>query len=324
MSEDSATKFDFGKISVTAKLVAFFRAFSDIPFAVEVAERIGAKEAVLKIVERSEAEIKPDSMSANGSRPDSVEEGSSERETKLADERIYAPMFEARYKSIAELIRRSGIGQVLELASGFSFRGLYMTGDPQLVYVESDLKELNVEKTKLVREIRTKFGLSDLGNHHLCDANALSLAEMETACKYFSTDAKLIVVTEGLLMYLSAEERAQVSRNIFLLLKRFGGGIWITPDFTTRAIADNVPDAVKRFRSAILGTTHRQLFESAFENVQEMEEFFRSVGFESKCDNQLDIVNHLSCVAALNINQAILNRLRPRMNVWSLTPIVLL
>ena len=30
--------FDFGKISITAKLVAYFRTFTDIPFAAEVAE----------------------------------------------------------------------------------------------------------------------------------------------------------------------------------------------------------------------------------------------------------------------------------------------
>lgn len=320
MTEDSAQKFDFGKISVTAKLVAFFRAFSDIPFASEVAELIGAEEAVRKIVEKSDIDIMPRPRSATDLSSETVDEKQYQRRTQMSDGDIYAPLFEARYKSIAELIRQSGARQVLELASGFSLRGLSMTSDPNLVYVESDLKELNSEKRELVRSIRAKFNLPDLGNHHLADANALSLSDLEGLIDCFSTDEKLIVVTEGLLMYLSVEERALVAENVYSLLKRFGGGAWITPDFTTRSLADNVPDAVKRFRSAILGTTERQLFEAAFEDDTEMERFFSSVGFESKCENQLDVVKKLSCIEALDIDRAILDRLRPRMNVWTLTP----
>ncbi|RTL36686.1 MAG: hypothetical protein EKK48_25995 [Candidatus Melainabacteria bacterium] len=319
MTEDSAQKFDFGKISVTAKLVAFFRGFSDIPFASEVAELIGAEDAVRKIVEKSDIDIMPRPRSA-ADLSETVDEKHYQRRAQISDGDIYAPLFEARYKSIAELIRQSGLRQVLELASGFSLRGLAMTSDPNLVYVESDLQELNSEKRELVRSIRAKFNLPDLGNHHLADANALSLSDLEGLIDCFSIDEKLIVVTEGLLMYLSVEERARVAENVYSLLKRFGGGAWITPDFTTRSLADNVPDAVKRFRSAILGRTERQLFESAFENETEMERFFSSMGFRSECENQMDVVKKLSCVEALDINQAILDRLRPRMNLWTLKP----
>src|SRR5678815_5887372 len=100
---------DTSLISVTAKLSAYYRKFSDIAFAAEVAALIGADEAFAQIV--SDHGLEPDKLT------------------------FYAPMFEARYKSITQLIRKSGATQVLELACGYSLRGLDLTRDPSLCYV---------------------------------------------------------------------------------------------------------------------------------------------------------------------------------------------
>ena len=66
-------------ISATAKVSAYYRQFSDIPFAAEVATLIGADDTVAQII----------------------------RDHGLEPEKLtfYAPMFEARYKSITQLIR---------------------------------------------------------------------------------------------------------------------------------------------------------------------------------------------------------------------------
>src|SRR6478736_5747514 len=104
---------DPAQISVTAKVSAYYRKFSDIAFAAEVATQIGADEAFAKIV-RDHA-LKPDKLT------------------------FYAAMFEARYKSITQLIRECGASQVLELACGYSLRGLDLTRASSLCYVETDL-----------------------------------------------------------------------------------------------------------------------------------------------------------------------------------------
>jgi O-methyltransferase involved in polyketide biosynthesis len=106
---------DASLISVTAKVAAYYRQFSDIPFAAEVAKRVGADEAFERIL----------------------------REHGLERDKLtfYAPMFEARYKSITQVILQSGASQVLELASGYSLRGLDLTRHHQLWYVETDLPE---------------------------------------------------------------------------------------------------------------------------------------------------------------------------------------
>src|SRR5881392_1797286 len=108
------------RISVTAKIAAYYRQFSDITFAAEAAKRIDANSAFEQI----------------------LHEHGLERE-KLT---FYAPMFEARYKSITELIRKSGASQVLELASGYSLRGLDLTRSDAIGYVETDLPDVVATK----------------------------------------------------------------------------------------------------------------------------------------------------------------------------------
>jgi NADPH:quinone reductase-like Zn-dependent oxidoreductase len=87
---------DLSRISVTAKLAAYYRQFSDIAFAREAAKHIGADDAFEQLV----------------------------RDHGLERDKLtfYAPMFEARYKSISQLLAASGCSQFLELASAQDLR----------------------------------------------------------------------------------------------------------------------------------------------------------------------------------------------------------
>ena len=82
----AADSTGLARISVTAKLSAYYRTFSDIAFAAEAAALIGADDAFEELVR------------THGLDRD-----------KLT---FYAPMFEARYKSITQLIRTTGAAQV--------------------------------------------------------------------------------------------------------------------------------------------------------------------------------------------------------------------
>ena len=77
----------FDKISVTAKLTAYMRQFSDIPYAKDIAGAVHAQQAF------------DDLVRTHGLSP--------------GDLLWYAPIFEVRYKSIAARLRASGIDQVL-------------------------------------------------------------------------------------------------------------------------------------------------------------------------------------------------------------------
>src|ERR1044072_4044753 len=151
------------------------RQYSDIPFAKDVAIRLRAEEAFGKLLRDHELSPK--------------------------DLLWYAPILEVRYKSVAETIRKLRATQVLELASGFSLRGLAATQDPNVTYVESDLEELTDEKASLVADILCQYRLADHRKLYFVTAVALDRSQLRSAAKSFRRHRPIAVVNEGLLPY---------------------------------------------------------------------------------------------------------------------------
>jgi O-methyltransferase involved in polyketide biosynthesis len=295
---------DYSKISITAKLVAYFRQFSDIPFAQDVSGFVRAEEALQEIASMMESE--DDDLIKLKETIDQV--------------KVYAPLLESRYKSIVQVILKTGVKQVLELASGYSLRGLAMSQDKDIFYVESDLSGVNEEKIKLVVALRAKYDLIDLGNHQIVTANALERSDLVAATAHLKHDQPLIVVNEGLILYLTAEERATLAGNVRYLLGQFAGGAWITPDFTTRQLADEVSEHRKRLRKAILGATERELQGAAFDSEQSISDFIGEHGFTGNSTYQTDEVTNLVSPGRLGLSGQVVERLKPHMRIWLLSP----
>lgn len=286
---------DPAQISVTAKVSAYYRKFSDIAFAADVAALIGADDAFAEIVR------------AHGLEAD-----------KLT---FYAPMFEARYKSITQLIRRAGASQVLELASGYSLRGLDLTRGGSLCYVETDLPDVIATKRTLLDDVRRRGDLAPSPSHVVAAANALELEQLRAATAVCDRGRPLVVLCEGLIGYLTREETARVAQNVRALIGEFTGGWWIVPDFAFKSEIGNLPPERIRLREAISGVTQRQLDASAFDDADDLAGFLRGVGFEAEVRSQIDETPAFSTIAALGLAPAVIDRLRPALRVWFMTAI---
>jgi len=285
----------FEKISLTAKLTAYMRQFSDIPFAKEVAQAVRAEAAFDELL-RTHQLVRDDLL-------------------------WYAPIFEVRYKSIAQRLRASGIAQVLELASGLSLRGLAMTeADPALTYVETDLEALTAEKRALVDDLRRRQGLPAPPGLRLAAANALELPALEAAVAGLRRDQPLAIVSEGLLQYLSPQELDAVAQNVRALLEAFGGGLWLTPDFSLKDQVAPVTERQRKFRAVVAAATDRQMYDSAFENDAALRAFLARFGFEATQIFQLDEVPALVSPDVLGLPTDTLLRLRPRLKLWLVSP----
>jgi len=280
-------------ISVTAKVAAYYRQFSDIPFAREAAKRIGADAAFDQIVH--EHGLDRDKLS------------------------FYAPMFEARYKSLTQLIQR-GAPQVLELASGYSLRGLHLTRSSGNRYVETDLPGVVAEKLRLLEDIRQDQGIPPSPIHLVSSADALDLEQVRAAAAVFDTRQPLTVLCEGLIMYLSKQETERLAANIQQILAEFAGGCWLTPDFTFRAEAKDLSPERVRLREAITGVTQRQVDASAFEDSHDLAAFLGRAGFSVEVRSQIDETPSFSSIQALGLPPASIERLRPVLRVWVMTP----
>jgi O-methyltransferase involved in polyketide biosynthesis len=280
-------------ISVTAKVSAYYRKFSDIAFAAEVATMIGADDAFAEIVQNHGLE-----------------------HDKLT---FYAPMFEARYKSITQLIHSSGASQVLELACGYSLRGIDLTRDHSLCYVETDLPEVIATKLGLLDELRRRHDIAPSPSHVVVGADALDIEQLRAAIAVFDRSQSLLVLCEGLIGYLTRDETSRIAGNVRRLIDEFQGGWWIVPDFAFKTEIRNLPPERIRLREAITGVTQRQLDASAFEDTDDLASFLGRFGFEAQVRSQIDETPSFSTIAALNLSPAVIDRLRPALRVWFMT-----
>lgn len=282
------------KISITAKLSAYYRQFSDIAFAPEVAALIGAEDAYAKLA----------------------------RDYGLDRDQLtsYAPMFEARYKSVSELICKSGALQVLEVACGYSTRGLDLTRRGTLRYVETDLPGVIAAKQGLLDEIRQRHHIAPSPRHHVTVADALDIEQLRGAVRVLDPRQPLLVLCEGLMGYLTRAETTCVATNIRALLGDHGGGSWIVPDFTFLSEIRNLPPERLRLRTAVTGLTQRQLDASAFEGHDDLVSFFGGIGFDTRVSSQIDETPSFASLATLGLPASLLDRLRPALRVWIMTP----
>jgi O-methyltransferase involved in polyketide biosynthesis len=285
-----AVASDPARISVTAKLSAYYRKFSDIAFAAEVATLIGADAAFAELVR--EHALEPDKLT------------------------FYAPMFEARYKSVTQLIGECGATQVLELASGYSLRGLDLTQTSSVHYVETDLRDVVATKLELLEEVRRRHDLAPRPSHEVTAADALDLGQLQRAAAGFDRGRPLMILCEGLVGYLTREETGRLTGNVQRLLGEFSGGWWMVPDFAFKTELRSLPPERIRLREAVTGITERQLDASAFEDADDLAAFVHRAGFEMEMFRQVDKTASFSTIAALDLSPDVIERMRPVLRVW--------
>jgi len=243
------------RISPTAKLAAFLRAETDIPYCRQIADMCDAEEV------------------SRTFDPGFIE-----------NHRAY---IELRFKSLNAFIHRLGFRQVLEFAAGVAPRGLVLSEDPSMTIVETDLPELLEEKRSVINVLIT---LSERTNYHLCPANALHAEEVWNVAKLF--DRKPItVVHEGFFQFLTLSERKQVAENVRSLLKLFGGG-WITPDVVIRESFERFYPATKQASTLkrVTEVTGRSIADDAFSDWEAANSFFKEAGFTVERFKQIDFV----------------------------------
>jgi len=283
---------DYEKISLTAQLAAYMRQFSDIPFASDVAELLHSREVFEALLQGQ----------------------------KMVPEDLlwYALIFEVRYKRVTEAIRRTGSRQVLELASGFTLRGLAFTEDPRYTYIESDLTGVSTEKKAIIASLRQKYGLADHANLHFPTVNALDRGQLREAVKRLKRDQPLVVVNEGLFQYLSPDEMGTVVGNIRELLAEFKGS-WITPDFSIKDEVNQVSEQQRNFRRIVAAATEHKMYNNAFDSLEQLMAFLREMGLSAAVHNPMDKIGEIVSLRRLHLMAAQLDRIKASLRLWVLS-----
>lgn len=194
--------------------------------------------------------------------------------TEVALYKNLAPEIEARYKLINKILNKSYIKQVLELAAGYSSRGLIYS-KKGYKYIEMDLENVSQNKKKILESIykNTPKGLN------IVSGNALKKEDFNKCKKYFKKNNPIAIINEGLLRYLTFEEKRIVAKNIYDILKQYNG-IWITSDVTPKKFLKSQNEALKDFNKGVSTITSRNNLNDRFEDIKHVKNFFGEMGFE--------------------------------------------
>lgn len=236
--------YDFSRVSLTALIPAFARGlYTEIPYASRMLDVLRDRGITLSAGPWTGAMT-----------------------------RDHAAFMEARFLAVTHLLAEHRATQVLELAAGLSPRGLHLA-QHGVVYVEADLPESSARK----REIVTTLLGSVPENLHLCEASVVDRAELLACCAPFARNQPVAVTAEGLLRYLTFEEKTHLAANVREILSRFGG-IWITVDIHLRAwMKQRITQRTREEEKEYLG---RDLDPNYFDDLDHARSFFEGCGFQ--------------------------------------------
>lgn len=182
--------------------------------------------------------------------------------------------FENRYWSIDQLLEGADTPNILELSSGFNFRGLAMAQDKPVYYIDTDLPELIRTKQQFIQSLSRDLP-PPKGKLEVLPLNALDGQAFKAILSRFPP-GRLSIVNEGLLMYLGRAEKEALCRLIHEALSE-RGGYWITADAYIRApLIDKALEQTDKLEQFF--EEHR-IEENKFASFEEASAFFSEMGF---------------------------------------------
>jgi O-methyltransferase involved in polyketide biosynthesis len=265
-------KRDFDSISPSARWILMMKGHTDIPYAREAAKLIDPSIDL-------EADFGENNMAFWGR----------------------TLHFEMRYKGIDLLLNQLKISNILELSSGYSFRGLDMVMNKAVHYIDTDLPAMVEKKKALVGQLSNANGLK--GNLELLPLNAMDEAAFNQLVDRFPA-GELAIINEGLLMYLNMNEKEKLCSIIRNVLKK-RGGYWITGDIYLKMAPNNIDigldDRMKKFFE------EQNIEQNRFSSFEEAEDLFKRSGLivDKEVEIPMNIISSFPNVMKYATQQAI-------------------
>ncbi len=254
---------NFESISPTAIVTAYPRQFMDIPYEREIYGWL--------------------------------KENCKDNDIKL--NKLLAPEIEARYKLTNKILNDLNIEQVVEIAAGYSSRGI-IYAEKEYEYIEMDLEEVAKNKVRLLKDIA-----NIPNNLHITSGNALNYADFEKCEEFLNKNKEVAIINEGLLRYLTFEEKEIVAKNVYNILKKYNG-VWITCDVTPKKFIQKQDNFIPDFNNNLNIVTSRNNITDRFENIEQINKFMKDIGFNSvEIHKFIEVKDELSSFDILGIDK---------------------
>jgi len=253
--EGNNIKRDYTSISPSARALLLLKGLTDIPYARDTAELITLPE-----------KYAPD--------------------LNIKDIAFWKRVvhFEQRYWSVDKALSFLPTTNILEIASGFSFRGLDMCRHSKVNYTDTDLPEIINQKKQLLADLTSGLPACQ-GRLDTIALNALDEEQFRVIIQRFPK-GPVIIVNEGLLMYLNLNEKRRLCEIIHSVLKQ-RGGYWVTGDIYIKYQLDrlqaDIEDSYKKF------SDEHRIYDNMFESFDFAEKFFENAGFEIDSESEVEL-----------------------------------
>lgn len=242
---------DYNTISPSAKSLILMKGHTSIPFARQAAELV----------------CQPSGFSPDYENTDAAFWG-----------RVLH--FETRYLGVNQMIEDLQVHNYLEISSGYSFRGLDLVRNKELLYLDTDLPDLIARKRQMLESLDRG---NNMGKLELLPLNALDESQFQEIASRFPR-GEIAIINEGLLVYLNDEEKRRLCGIIHKVLEEHGG-YWITSDIYIR-VMPKIPVDHGRMDSFY---KQHHIEENKFASFDEARSFFEENGFSIDREEDIDI-----------------------------------
>jgi O-methyltransferase involved in polyketide biosynthesis len=179
-----------------------------------------------------------------------------------------------RYRKISDMVSQSGVKNIIEVACGFSARGITTANnDPTVQCVDSDLPDVIAMRKNLVPHLQN----SRHKNYSMLGGDAFDRKTFENAARIITSnpecDGKIMVVSEGLLRYHPEEQQDKLAENINWLKSEFDEVRWIT-DCVRKADTSKAPGCAAYNKTAGIPDDY------CFPTEQHLVDFMKRHGFK--------------------------------------------
>lgn len=260
---------NYSKISPTAVFCARMRAKQNVPFS---------KKIINLIDKKYKSKIKDISDYGN----------------TLSKNNNFIPFIEGRYYSLSSAIEDFEGSFIVEIASGLSPRSFEFCRNKEVVYLDTDISKIIKFKEKILLDLCSKTKLK-LRNIHFLAINPLNKGDMDKIGKLYikyGKNKKLILIHEGLLMYLNKKEKILLRNNIAYFFHKYAkNGLWFSPDFSRLIDSDKIKKGKENIRDKISLITGRKF--DYFRSEDEVKFFLSNGGFNYKILSNQKVIKNL-------------------------------
>ncbi|NES25796.1 MAG: hypothetical protein F6K41_44625, partial [Symploca sp. SIO3E6] len=163
----------------------------------------------------------------------------------------------------------------------------------------------------------------DRSNLHFVGIDATSQpSQLPIDVDYLDSQKPITVICEGLLLYLTFNQKQRLFANVRELLQVYGG-VWITPDLITKEYLSRVrgnSPAWQKLSQTVRGMTTTSDKDTIFDNFDQVRQFVNEQGFQLQRYSMLNVLDQLTCLEPLGIHPTLAESILADSFVFALTP----